>query len=283
MNNQHLVSIRKKTLLLFALFSLVFLFGCVSHLREAKHYYAQGQKFSRSYRQREAVSHFKRALKEARLETERNPSSQAFMLKGLAELELELWEQAEESFLESFAYGFEGGQKWAQELSLLGLALSLEKLGLEDSAFHIYSHLVKRSKLKQILLVASQKFTEISLEKAVDKEAKQREKSLTRLLKEVEKLAEKDLSCGFYHYLLSQIHSHLSSYKQSFEQAVMARELGLPSQEILRDNDLQIVFCYQRSKQSLSPEEWEKFNSVYRRWMKKWNWPGPEIPDWKKR
>lgn len=63
----------------------------------------------------------------------------------------------------------------------------------------------------------------------------------------------------------------------------MARELGLPSLEIYRDNDLQIVFCYQRLKQVLSPEDWEEFRILYSQWIRRWEWPGPEIPDWKKR
>lgn len=283
MTNKYLLRTRKKNFLPFLLLSFFFLAACVSHLKEAKFYYAQGQKFSRSYQEGKAVSSFKRAWKEAKLEAEKQPSAQAFMLKGMAELELELWEKAEESFLEAFSYGFEKGQEWAEELSLLGLAHSFQTLGLEDSAFKIYSYLINQSKLKQILLLASRRYTDMALKRALPQEEKEKKKALIQVLKSAEKLANKDLSCGFYHYLLSQIYSHLIDYKASFEEAVMARELGVPTEKIFRDNDLQIVFCYQRLKEKLSSEEWEKFNSSYLKWVKKWSWQGPETPDWKKR
>ena len=283
MTKKYFLSINKKTFFLFIALSFLFLAACVSHLKEAKFYYAQGQKFSRSYREGKAVSSFKRALREAKLEAEKQPSAQALMIKGMAELELELWEKAEESFLEAFSYGFEKGQEWAEELSLLGLAHSFQALGLEDSAFKIYSHLINQSRLKQILLLASQRYTDMALKRALPQEEKEKKKALIQVLKSAEKLANKDLSCGFYHYPLSQIYSHLTEYTASFEEAVMARELGVPTEKIYRDNDLQIVFCYQRLKEKLSSEEWGKFNSLYLKWLKKWSWQGLETPDWKKR
>lgn len=283
MINRYLMWVRKRILFLFVVFFLLFASACVSHLKEAKFYYVQGQKYSRSYQEEKAVSAFKKALKEAEFEAEINPSAQALMLKGMTEAELELWDKAEQSFLEAFSYGFERGEEWAEELSLLGLAQSFQELGIEDSAFKIYSHLMQKSKLKQILLVASQRYTDILLKRAKQKKDKEKERLLTQALKSAQKLAEKDLSCGFFHYLLSQIYSHLFSYKESFEEAVMARELGLPSRKILGDNDLQIVFCYQKLKEKLSSEEWEKFYSLYLKWVKKWNWQGPQTPAWKKR
>ncbi len=104
---------------------------------------------------------------------------------------------------------------------------------------------------------------------------------MTAALKTAEKLTNKDLSCGFYHYLQSQIHSHLEDYNKSFEEAVMARELGLPKEDIYRDNDLQIVFCYQSLKDKLPEEEWEEFRSRYMAWVRRWNWKDAETPSWK--
>lgn len=283
MNKHRLFCIRKKSFLVFPLFSFLILIACVSHLREAKFYYAQGQKFSRTYKTEKAISSFKKALEEAKLEAEKNPTAQALMLKGMAEIELELWEEAEQSFREAFSYGFEKGQEWAKELSLLGMALSFQELGLEDTAFKIYAYLIDKSRLNQILQVASQRYTDMALERALHKKEKERERSLTVLLKSIEKLSSKDLSCGFHHYLLSQICSHLALDKESFEEAVMAKELGLPTEKIFRDNDLQIVFCYQKLKEKLGSEEWEKFDSSYIKWVKKWNWQDPETPDWRKR
>ena len=154
----HLPLNRKKILLFIIIFFLIiFISACVSHLKEAKSFYVQGQKLSRSYRQEKAVAAFKRALKEAELEAKKSPSAQAFMLKGMVELELELWEEAEESFLEAFSYGFEKGEVWAEEISLLGLAQSFQELGLEDSAFKRESSsalnlaLLSRAKIRRII------------------------------------------------------------------------------------------------------------------------------------
>lgn len=272
----------KSASVLFLLFCLFSLSACVSHLKEAKFYYAQGQRFSREYQTEKAVASFKRALKEAELEAQKHPSAQVYMLKGMAEMELDAWKEAEESFLRAFSFGFEKGEEWAREASLLGMASSLEELGLEDSAFRIYSYLLDKSKLRQISILAAQKYMDIALERAIHKEGRERQRSLAAALKTAEKLSTRDLSCGFYHYLQSQVLSHLAEYKRSFEEAVMARELGLPTDEIFRDNDLQIVFCYKMLKEKLSSEEWQDFHSSYMKWIEKWNWPDPETPAWRK-
>ena len=266
----------------FLLFWLFSFSACVSHLKEAKFYYSQGQKFSRLYQADKAIASFKRALIEAELEAERHPSAQAFMLKGMAELNLELWEEAEESFLNAFSYGFEKGEEWAHELSLLGLASSLDELKLEDSALKIYASVLDKSKLKQVAVFAAQKYTDAMLKRALQKEGKEKQKLLIAALKAAEKLTNKDLSCGFYHYLQSQIYSHLEDYRKSFEEAVMARELRLPKEEIFRDNDLQLVFCFQSLKEKLTGKEWKEFRSRYMAWVNRWNWRDPETPDWKK-
>jgi tetratricopeptide (TPR) repeat protein len=267
-------------IIVFFIFWLSLLPGCVSHLKDAKFYYSQGQKFSRLYQNEKAIASFKKALIEAALEAEKHPSAQAFMLKGMAELNLELWEEAEESFLNAFSYGFEKGEEWAREISLLGLASSLDELKLEDSALKIYASILDKSRLKQVSIFAAQKYTEAMLKRALQKEGKEKQKLLTVALKAAEKLTNKDLSCGFYHYLQSQISSHLEDYKKSFEEAVMARELGLPKEEIFRDNDLQIVFCYQSLKEKLPEKEWEEFRSRYMAWVKRWNWRDAETPSW---
>jgi tetratricopeptide (TPR) repeat protein len=266
--------------LLFLLFSV---YSCVSHLKEAKFYYAQGQRFARSMKQEKAVASFRRALREAELEAERRPSGQAYMLKGLAEVELEQWSEAEWSFRQAVSYGFDKGEEWAKQVSLLGLASSLAELGLCDSAFQIYAHLMERSRLDQILLVASQRYTEMALERALQENRASKKKRLSSLIKSIQKLSKRDMSIGFYHYLLSQVYSHLFELEKSFEEAVIARELGLPSEKISRDNDLQIVFCYRKLKEGLSPQDWERFSSLYLRWIEKWHWQDPETPDWKKR
>jgi tetratricopeptide (TPR) repeat protein len=277
-------SVMRKKRPLFILVSMVLvLSSCTSHLEDAKFYYVQAQEYSRTYRTEIAIGSYKKSLEEAKKEVEKSPSSQALMLKGLTELHLNLWEDAEQSFLAAFSYGFDLGQEWAESVSLFGLAAAMQELGLSQSAFQIYAHLVDKSKLKPVTIFAAQKYTDMALQRALREEKNQEERLLAGLFREVEKLANRDLSCGFYHYLQAQILGHMSDFRRSFEECVMAKELGLPTQEIFRDNDLQIIFCFQRLKQKLPPADWEEFQTLYLQWSQRWNWPGPETPDWKKR
>ncbi len=243
--SDHLSLIKKYLLPLFL--SAFALSSCVSHLRDAKFFYAQGEKFSRAYQTEKALSSYKSALTETEIEIKRYPSVQAYMVKGMAEMNLELWGKAEESFLSAFTYGFE------------------------------------KAKFGPVMLFSAQRYTDIVLKRALQKQGKEKDRLLTDFLKKAERLVSKDLSCGYYHYLQSQILSHLSQFRKSFEQAVIARELGLSILEILRDNDNQIIFCFQGLKKTLTTEEEEKFLSIYMSWIKKWNWKGPETPDWKER
>lgn len=268
----------------FIILFFIYLFSssaCVSHLKKAKFHYAQGQEYSRHYHTEKSISSYKRALEEAEIVVSKHPSSQGYMLKGMAELNLEFWKEAEESFRNAHSYGFEKGEEWAQQLSLLGLASSLEALGLESPSFRIYGYLLDKSKLKPVTIVAAQRYTDAMLRKALHLDGKEKKKQLSSALKEVQKLSDKDLSCGFYHYLQSQVYSHLADYRKSFEGALMGKELGLPTEEILRDNDLQIIFCYKNLKEELSSGEWDEFRARYSEWIKKWKWKGPETPDWK--
>jgi tetratricopeptide (TPR) repeat protein len=265
------------------LLPLILLSSCVSHLNDAKLYYIQAQEFSNSYKTEQAIASYKKSLEEIKKEVDKRPSSQALMLKGLIELNLDQWEEAEQSFLMAFSYGFEKGQEWAEWSSLFGLASSLQAMGLESSAFQIYEHLVSKSKLRPLTILSAQKYTDIALKNALNEEGKIQERLLTGLFRTVQNLSRKDLSCGYFHYLLSQVFSHMDEYRKCFDEAVMAKELGLPSEEILRDNDLQIVFCYERLKEKLPPAEWEPFRILYMGWVERWNWPGPQIPAWKER
>lgn len=274
---------RKKGFHLILVWLTIVSVSCRSHLKDAKFYYVQAQELSRSYQTDVAIGSFKKSLEEAKNEVVKNPSAQAFMLKGLAELHLNQWEDAEKSFLAAFSYGFDKGQEWAEWLSLFGLASAMQEMGLTQSAFQIYSYLVDRSKLRPVTIFAAQKYTDMALQTALREEGDHKERILSELFRDVEKLTNADLSCGFYHYLQAQVLGHMEDYRRSFEECVMARELGLPTQEIHRDNDLQIVFCYRRLKQELSSEDWEEFRMLQLQWIQRWNWPDPETPDWKER
>lgn len=273
----------KKAGVLFLVAAVLLLTACASHLKEAKSHYAEGQRFSRIYQREQALSFYKKALKEAELEATQHPSAQAYLVKGLAELNLELWKKAEDSFREAFSLGFDRGEEWAEEASLIGLASTLQEMGLEEAASKIYLLLMDRSKFQPVTVLAAQRYMDVVLKSMLKQDDKNKRAQLTGLLRKAEKLSEKDYGCGFYHYLESQVLSHLGEYRRSFEEAVIARELGLPSQEILHDNDLQVVFCGKKLREELYGEEWKKFQSVYYKWVEKWNWQDPETPDWKKR
>ena len=262
---------------------LVFVWACTSHLKEAKIHYMQGEDYARVYETEKATAAFKRARNEATSQIKKDPSAQAYMIKGLAELNLDLWEEAKDSFLKANAFGFEKGEEWASELSLYGLASTLLEMGLEESAFDIFKALLDRSKVKPVRLLAAQSHVEIALERVLGAEGSDKEKLLKALLKTTDKLIEKDLGCGYYHYLQSQVFTHMEEFEQSFEEAVMARELGLPTEQIFRDNDNQIVYCYRELKERLLSYRWTAFEAVYLEWVKRWGWRGPETPNWQKR
>lgn len=271
---------------IYSFFLLLLLFlveSCTSHLQQAKDLYARGTEQARYYQTETAQACFKKARLEAELETKKQPSAQAFTLKGMAEVKLEQWEKAKESFLQAFSYGFESGEEWSRQLSLFGLAISFQEMGLNNSALNIFYYLIKQSKFSPVVQLAAQKYTDLSLLQALEKQNTEGEKQLDSLLKTLDSLVSKDLGCGFYHYLRSQVLGHKQDFFMCFEAAVMARELGLPTVEILRDNDNQIIYCYKKLKSSLSSSEFEEFSFLYQQWIKKWNWRGPDTPDWKLR
>ena len=263
--------------------SLSVFIACVSHLKEAKFFYAQGEEFARAYQTQKAVASFKRALQEAESEAAKNPSAQAYMLKGLSELNLEMWEEAKESFLTAHSFGFEKGEEWASQLTLFGLASTLQEMGLDEPAARVFKSLLDKSKFEPVTRLAAQRYVKLGLDKALLHEGSERNKILKDLLKTTNKLIAKNFGCGFCHYLQSQVLSHLSEFDKSFESAVIAKEIGLPTEQIGRDNDNQIVFCYQKLKESLDSSQWGKFESLYQNWMKRWDWEDPVKPPWKKR
>jgi hypothetical protein len=270
--------------LFFFLLPVLFLLeSCTSHLQQAKDLYARGIDQARYYQTETAQACFKQAMVQAGLETRKHPSAQAFSLKGMAEVKLELWDKAKESFRQAFSYGFESGEEWSRQLSLFGLAISFQEMGLNNSALNIHYYLIKQSRFSPIVQLAAQKYTELSLTQILEKQGTEKEKPLDSLLKTLDPLISKDLGCGFYHYLRSQVLGHRKDFSMSFESAVMARELGLPTVEILRDNDNQIIYCYRKLKEILSSQEFETFSFLYQKWIDKWNWRGPETPDWKLR
>jgi tetratricopeptide (TPR) repeat protein len=262
--------------------AVLLLAGCSSHLKQAKFHYSEGQLRARAYETAQAAASYKRALLEAEKVVRSNPSAQAFTLKGLAEAGLEKWPDAEKSFLQAFALGFAEGEEWARDVSLLGLGSSLDELGLKDAALRSLVDLVDHAKFKPARLEAARRYADLSLAAASGLDDKEKTSALAAVAKTIEKLIDGDFACGFYHYLLSQTESHREDYRKSFEEAAIARELGLPTEKVLRDNDLQIVFVSTKMKERLSSNEWKAFEELIGRWTRKWGWRDPLTPNWKK-
>lgn len=266
-------------LILFLLFSL----ACSSHLQEAKLYFSQGQEHLQRYQTSESRDFFQKAKEVAQAGIKKQPLAQLYVIKGLAEVQLREWSEAEKSFSMAYSLGFEKGEEWAAEAALFGLAQSLEELGLEALALRSYDYLLSRSKFKPVTLLAAGRYVQISLVQILALSPEEKSKNLERLLTRIRGLLKHDYNQGFYHYLSSQILSHLGRYQESFEEGVMARELGLPSQEIFRDNDRQLIFCYRQLKEKLPPQEWNDFSALYRRLTSQWGWRDEETPSWMKR
>lgn len=262
--------------------ALGLLAGCAPHLKEAKLLYGRAQEHDRNYESGPAVAAMKRALIEAEAAARKDPSAQAFTLKGLAEVRLERWTEATESFRRAFAFGFDAGEQWAADTALFGAALSFEAAGLAEAAGRAYSHLMGKSKFTPVRQAAAGKHVDLVLSRALDLNDKDRDKALAGLVRDIGRLLDDDFAGGYSHYLLSQVLGHRAELRQSYEEAVMARELGLPSEKILRDNDNQIVFCRDRIRDALPADERAAFDAVHETLTRKWGWRDARTPPWKK-
>lgn len=269
---------RVLTLALAALFSI----SCLTPLGRAKHYYAEAQDLARTSRTEQAIASWKKSLEEAVRACRKNPSAQAFTVQGLALANLGRWREAEGAFLQAFALGFEDGESWASESALAGLAASFEDLGLEAPALRIYAQIVDDSGFEPATMLAAERRTNLVLARAAELEPGERSRALAALLKTLDRLLDRDFACGLYHYLHAQVDGHLGDLRRSYEEAVMGRELGLPSEKIGRDNDNQLVYCYVRLLDSLAPAERDALAAAQTRWAAKWGWRDDRTPAWKK-
>ncbi len=256
--------------------------SCLSHLRSAKRHYAEGRDHAAAFRTERAIASWKRSLEEAERECRRKPSAQSFTVKGLAETNLGRWREAEASFLKAFSMGFDKGEAWAADAALAGLAASFEELGLGTAALRIHAQLLERSDFRPALMFAAERRTNLILAGTAGLEPKDRDRALAGLVKTLDRLIDRDFACGLYHYLHAQVDGHLGDLRRSYEEAVMARELGLPSEPILRDNDNQLVFCYDRLAVSLPAAERDDFAAAHAAWARKWGWRDARTPAWKK-
>jgi len=256
--------------------------ACLTDLHRAKRSYAEGQDLARASRTNLAVASWTKALEEAGRACRRDPSAQSFTVKGLAEANLGRWREAEASFLQAFSFGFGPGETWASDSALAGLAVSFEDMGLETPALRIYAQLADRSDFKPALMVAAERRTNLVLAGIADLGPDERARTLGSLNKSLDRLIDRDFACGLFHYLRAQVDGHLGDLRRSYEEAVMARELGLPSEKIRRDNDNQLVYCYVRLCDSLPPAERVALIAAQARWAAKWGWRDERTPAWKK-
>jgi tetratricopeptide (TPR) repeat protein len=256
--------------------------ACATHLENAKLYYTRAGEESAAMRAEQAAACFERARSEAAVASRRRPSAQAFTIKGLAEVNLGLWKEAEASFLKAFDLGHEPAQSWASDVALVGLAISFSELGLEESAGRVYAELMRRSKFRPAAMAAASRRTEAVLKNSLGLPEKERKKALAGLLGELDSLVLGDYACGLYHYLISQVCGHTGDYERAYQEAVIARELGLPSEKAMRDNDNQIVFCYERLAASADEAAQGRLLDRHRAWVKKWGWRDERTPAWKK-
>jgi tetratricopeptide (TPR) repeat protein len=256
--------------------------SCLAHLGRAKRYYSEGQDQARALQTERAVASWKRSLDEAARACREKPSAQSYTVKGLAETSLGRWREAEASFLKAYHLGFDEGEAWASDAALAGLAASFERLDLEAAALRIYAQLIDRSGFKPAVMLAAEKRTDLVLAGTAGLDPKERDRALAGLLRSLDRLVDRDFACGLYHYLHAQVDGHAGDLRRSYEEAVMARELGLPSAEILRDNDNQLVFCYDRLTESLPAAERGAFAAAHAAWAKSWGWRDDRTPAWKK-
>ncbi|HSA96883.1 MAG TPA: hypothetical protein VLJ16_12595 [Acidobacteriota bacterium] len=256
--------------------------GCLTHLGRAKRFYAAGQDQARAFETVSAVANWKRALEEAAQACRRRPSAQSFTIKGLAEANLGRWAEAEASFLQAFAFGFGEGEPWASDSALTGLAASFEDRGLDAAALRIYALIADRSSFRPALMLAAERRTNLVLAQAASLAPAEKARSFAALTKSLDRLIDRDFACGLYHYLRAQVDGHAGDLKRAYEEAVMARELGLPSMKIGRDNDNQLVYCYIRLLDSLPPVERDALAAAQARWAAKWGWRDDRTPAWKK-
>ncbi|GEM_PF-2893326 len=52
--------------------------------------------------------------------------------------------------------------------------------------------------------------------------------------------------------------------------------------KILRDNDNQLVYCYDKLEETLPAAESKAFAAAHSEWTKKWGWRDARTPAWKK-
>lgn len=95
-------------------------------MSRAKADYLEAEALQRSLRLEEATAVYKKTREEVSATISRKPTAEGYLLKGLTEVNLNLWAEAEDSFRMAASLGEEKARDWAEELRLYGLARSLK-------------------------------------------------------------------------------------------------------------------------------------------------------------
>jgi len=98
----------------------------------------------------------------------RKPSGEAYLLKGLTEVNLNLWEEAENSFRLSASLGEDKAQAWAEELRLFGLARSFEAQGWTETSTRLYGVLTEKGKYQPVVRASVGRLVDLRLKALVD-------------------------------------------------------------------------------------------------------------------
>ncbi len=204
---------------------------------------------------------------------------QAWLIKGQAEVELGLFEEARRSFARARESGIGIDAAWEQAAQLLGLAAVYEKMEMDSVAAALCETALEQAKKAgpDLFEVAAARWVDLTLGQLDgEDESKARTKILDGLDKKVRSMVGDSPTSGTLRYLLSQVELHLEHYEEGWNQAVMARELGVRSEEILRDNDESLIFCYRQLKEKGQFE----YDERQAAWAARWEWPAPAQAPW---
>lgn len=257
--------------------------ACATHrLQVAKTHYQRGVELAGKMDRVAAAAEFQRSREEAAVLTQRGGGdSQAWLIKGHSEVELGQFEEARRSFAAARTHGGAAiEEEWESTAQLLGLAAVYEEMDMSEESASLYETAMGQAKKLSggIFEAAASRWVDATLGLASDSaDSKARGKILETIEKKVRAMAAESPASATLHYLLSQIEIHLEHYDEGWRQAVMARELGLPDQEFLRDNDASLLFCYQKLIEQ-GRSDYERRQAA---WAERWGWESPSQPPWK--
>lgn len=265
-----------RRVILAAFLAFAFTPACAVHrLDVAKAHYMKGLQFIGLQDRAAAVFEFKLA----RAEAQKSGDAQALLLRGQSEIELSLFEEARLSFIAARLAGAGDTADWESAALLLGLADVYAEMEMPFEASALCEAAMTDAKKAgpRLFEAAAARFVDVTLGAASTVEdPKARAKAITDIEKKARGLVQDSPGSAVLRYLLAQVELHLERYEDAWRQAVVAREMGLPDEEFLRDNDNAIIFCYRQLIEAGKSEYQER----QRAWSERWDWPEIDKPEW---